>query len=372
MSSRTVNPDTLLSKTSRLLVIQPLVGIGDMLWHKPWIDLLASHCDVTLATKPTAKAKTIFHDAPTGFQVLDIDRSQRGTTGRHDGVLGLFRLAMDFRRSGADTALILHYSSRYAIAARLAGISVIFGYGSSASRWLYTAGYGLSADWRKRHAIDRVAEYARLNNFAIEKPLWRMSASGEGIDEANTLLADIGFASSLNRQRAEPVPYLVIGVGAMHPERQWGAENFANLISSLLSDQNHYHVMVIGGPTETALIEQMNVQLRNRHSVAELKRTSSFTGSLSGAIALMQLSSGYIGNDTSLLNFSALLGVPCIGLFSHSRPLAYSAHIITLDVLSDDDYGMPGIIHKITPTHVMARAAIIWPDMSLSSPPYAN
>jgi heptosyltransferase-2 len=279
---------------------------------------------------------------------------------------------MDFRRSGADTALILHYSSRYAIAARLAGISVIFGYGSSASKWLYTAGYGLSADWRKRHAIDRVAEYARLNNFAIEKPVWRMSASGEGIDEANTLLADIGFASSLNRQRAEPVPYLVIGVGAMHPERQWGAENFANLISSLLSDQNHYHVMVIGGPTETALIEQINVQLRNRHSVAELKRTSSFTGSLSGAIALMQLSSGYIGNDTSLLNFSALLGVPCIGLFSHSRPLAYSAHIITLDVLSDDDYGMPGIIHKITPTHVMARAAIIWPNMTLSSPPYAN
>jgi heptosyltransferase-2 len=130
--------------------------------------------------------------------------------------------------------------------------------------------------------------------------------------------------------------------------------------------------MVLGGPTETALIEQMNVQLRNRHSVAELKRTSSFTGSLSGAIALMQLSSGYIGNDTSLLNFSALLGVPCIGLFSHSRPLAYSAYIITLDVLSDDDYGMPGIIHKITPTHVMARAAIIWPDMSLSSPPYEN
>ena len=199
-----------------------------------------------------------------------------------------------------------------------------------------------------------------------------MSASSEGMDEANTLLADIGFASSLNRQRAEPVPFLVIGVGAMHPERQWGAENFANLISSLLSDQNHYHVMVIGGPTETALIEQMNVQLRNRHSVAELKRTSSFTGSLSGAIALMQLSSGYIGNDTSLLNFSALLGVPCIGLFSHSRPLAYSAHIITLDVLSDDDYGMPGIIHKITPTHVMARAAKIWPDMTLSSPPYAN
>ena len=58
MSSRTFSLANLLSKSTRLLVIQPLVGIGDMLWHKPWIDLLASRCDVTLATKPTVKAKT--------------------------------------------------------------------------------------------------------------------------------------------------------------------------------------------------------------------------------------------------------------------------------------------------------------------------
>ena len=34
----------------RLLVIQPLVGIGDMVWHKPWIDYLADFYDVILAT----------------------------------------------------------------------------------------------------------------------------------------------------------------------------------------------------------------------------------------------------------------------------------------------------------------------------------
>ena len=370
MSSRTFSLANLLSKSTRLLVIQPLVGIGDMLWHKPWIDLLASRCDVTLATKPTVKATTIFHDAPAGFQILDIDRSQRGTTGRHDGILGLFRLAADFKKSGADTALILHYSSRYAIAARLAGITAIFGYGSSRSRWLYTAGNGLSAEWRQKHAIDRMAEYARLNDFAIEKPVWQMSASAEGAGEAKNLLADIGFVSSGRGRRA--APYLVIGVGAMHPDRQWGADKFACLISSLLTHQNQYRVMIMGGPDETALIEQITAQLSDRHSVAQLTRVSSFTGSLSSAIGLIQLSSGYIGNDTSLLNFSALLGVPSIGLFSQARPLAYSAHIIALDVLSDDDYGTPGIIHKITPKDVMERARIVWPDMTPSSPPSKN
>ncbi|MEL0023371.1 MAG: hypothetical protein VW934_03870, partial [Alphaproteobacteria bacterium] len=44
----------------RLLLIQPLVGIGDMIWHKPWIDHLAAHYDVILATKPTVNARRVF------------------------------------------------------------------------------------------------------------------------------------------------------------------------------------------------------------------------------------------------------------------------------------------------------------------------
>jgi len=33
----------------RLLVVQPLVGIGDMVWHKPWIDHLAAPLDEAIA-----------------------------------------------------------------------------------------------------------------------------------------------------------------------------------------------------------------------------------------------------------------------------------------------------------------------------------
>ncbi len=60
------------SARKRLLVVQPLVGIGDMVWHKPWIDHLAGGFDVILAAKPTAHAKTLFHgtdgmDAMTGW-----------------------------------------------------------------------------------------------------------------------------------------------------------------------------------------------------------------------------------------------------------------------------------------------------------------
>ena len=45
-----------VSRRPRLLEIQSLVGIEDMVWYKPWIDHLAREYDIILATKPTVHA----------------------------------------------------------------------------------------------------------------------------------------------------------------------------------------------------------------------------------------------------------------------------------------------------------------------------
>ena len=82
-SLSSLSPDP-KSARKRLLVVQPLVGIGDMVWHKPWIDHLAGGFDVILAAKPTAHAKTLFHGTDGIVGWLDIDRSMRGRRGRHE------------------------------------------------------------------------------------------------------------------------------------------------------------------------------------------------------------------------------------------------------------------------------------------------
>ena len=64
-----------------ILVIQPLVGIGDMIWHKPWIDALAARTTVTLAAKPTAQTAILFPpEQHAGLHHLHIQRSLRGRT----------------------------------------------------------------------------------------------------------------------------------------------------------------------------------------------------------------------------------------------------------------------------------------------------
>ena len=61
------------SSQAKLLVIQPLVGIGDMIWHKPWIDYLCSHNQVILATKPSVQAPVLFAETE-GLQTAFIRR----------------------------------------------------------------------------------------------------------------------------------------------------------------------------------------------------------------------------------------------------------------------------------------------------------
>ena len=117
------------SSREKLLVIQPLVGIGDMVWHKPWIDYLCTQNDVILATKPTVQAPVLFADTDGLVDILPIDRSQRGTRGRHDGWRGFWQLVADFKSTGARRALILHHSPRYAIAAYFARMTSRWGYG---------------------------------------------------------------------------------------------------------------------------------------------------------------------------------------------------------------------------------------------------
>ena len=68
--NRIMSGVSVLSSARHLLVIQPLVGIGDMIWHKPWIDHLARTHKVTLMTKPSVQADVIFEGAPDSFSVL--------------------------------------------------------------------------------------------------------------------------------------------------------------------------------------------------------------------------------------------------------------------------------------------------------------
>ena len=322
--------------SEKLLIIQPLVGIGDMIWHKPWIDHLCNENRVVLATKPTVQASILFQSTRGLIDILSIERSQRGKRGCHDGWMGFWRLVSDFRSVGADKALILHHSPRYALAAYLAGIKLRWGYGISHQHWWLNKGQFLNETARKMHPIAKMHEYAALNDFVID-PIWHISISPAANVAADKFMEahDIAVGSNM----------IILGIGAMDEERCWPLNKFAELIILFAAQRPHIVCCLMGAPSEQPLVDEVFDLLPNN-----VRAVNAIT-KLDVGIALLAKAGGFVGNDSGLLNLAAACGRPALGIYAQSLPLDYTPTLHAVAV-ADILIGLPGKIKTIAAVDV--------------------
>lgn len=332
-----------------LLVIQPLVGIGDMVWHKPWIDQLIETQDVYLVTKMASHPQVLFSTTLPKEKIIALDRNIRGEKGRHDGPLGLWRLARDLKKTGARRAVFLHHSSTLRLSLSLAGISQIVGFGLGQNKGL--TGAQLSVDDKQIHATKRMKKFWDINGWPHPEKGWHIDIDPQSKRQ--------GLAS-LKASDITPSNLLIFGIGAMHEDRCWPANRFAEVIADLQKTRPDITIGLMGGPAERPTAEEIQAYLQQGgHAPAY----EIFTN-LAEAIAILSVAKGYVGNDTSLLNIAAVLGRPSLGLFSQSPPLTYVPTLHHLDVIKEQDYGQAGIIRQITSDDVRSGIEAIWPRKS--------
>jgi heptosyltransferase-2 len=249
------------------LVVQPLPGIGDALWHLPHLRAIARTAPdrrVTLLTKERSLAERLFAAEPAVHRVLWLHRNP----GRHDGLYGFVRLAALLRGHRFARAWILHASARYAQAAAAAGIAERHGYGLGAQRWFLNRPPFLSPRLASAHPIEKA------NRFMAAKGL-RLSEQ-----DAQLPISPAAAQHIADRFGQCPRPWIALGIGSSETYKQWGGHNFAAL--ALPIDQT---------------------------------------------AALLSLCRLYVGNDTGVLNLAAAVGTQAIGLFGGSPPLTYSPNI---------------------------------------------
>lgn len=341
-----------LATAKHILVIQPLVGIGDMIWHKPWLDKLASDHRITLAAKPTAQTNCLFPQADEhNMALLSLDRSLRGKKGRHDGAIGFIRLISDFRKTGADTAIILHHSPRYALACQLAGIKTRLGYGHRKHNIGLNAGKTLDKNLhRNTHAIKRIQVFAGENGFGIPDAQWQLTPHQHNLNWAEKWLAD-SFSKCAENETKD---FFIFGIGAMHGSRCWPAEKFAALADMISNSRLKRPILLLAGPNDAAFMQQLIASSAHPEQLIPVQT------SLEKAIAILSKASGFVGNDSGPLNIMACLGVPALGLFSQSKPLEYNQYLYKLELFNDEDYGTEGLIGRITAKNVFERMLQIW------------
>ena len=113
----------------KVLVIQPKIGMGDMIIYLPYIQAISKHYknSVSILVKENSRAKELLNDNNHIKEILFLSRS-KDKLGSHAGVKGFFQLVKKIKSKNFDKVFIFNSSLRYLLIAKFAGIKNIAQY----------------------------------------------------------------------------------------------------------------------------------------------------------------------------------------------------------------------------------------------------
>ncbi len=308
----------------RSLLIQPLPGIGDMVWHLPHIHSIAALTEqgkLSILTKPRSRADVLLAGDTCVDKILWLQRKP----GKHDGLQGFFRLVAELRSEAFQSVWILHDSHRYAWAAFLAGIPERRGYGQGIQQLLLSHPIQLEAGQLKLHPIELgnlLLQHYGINKIEDE-PVLPVCAVAQ-----QRMHAIFGAVAK---------PRVAIGIGSSEAFKQWGQNRFTELVIALGTRFAH-ELILIGGPGEQEMANAILSAAEN----AGVRFHPAIGLPIDDTAAVLAECDLYVGNDTGFLNMAAALAVPCIGLFGGSPPLTHSRYLHCL-LPETPSQGMDGI-----------------------------
>ena len=295
-------------------VVVPHKGIGDLIWHLPYIRAIAA-CSpggrVTVIARPSSRAVELLSAEPAVSRVIEFDRRPRGDEGlrgRHDGWREQWAFACQLRRLRIGRIYIFSGRFRHGLLARLAGVRHRAGFGFTLTERLFLN----DPPCIRRHRGPGNWVYPEATAFAVAHRLVagpvvpRMNVPQELVQQLAAQLADL------------PRPRYALAIGSSDRRRNWGAARFASLAQALA--ESGAGVVLLGGPAEQSLAHEIVASVPDPLRAAVLPMCQA---SVLVSAAALRNCDACIGNDTGVLNMAAACGLPSLGLFGASPPLKH-------------------------------------------------
>jgi heptosyltransferase-2 len=318
-------------------VIQPLPGIGDMIWHLPHIRALAEHWGgrVLLVAKPRSAADQLFAAETTVADVLWMDRNPDNRSGRHDGPAGLLRLIAALRARRLRRAILLHHSRTLAFALLAAGIPDRYGYGFPTQRPFLNRAPFLPGTSMTLHPYDQATAWLAAANIPLADPEPRLAISPRA---RRAVRERVGLGRG---------DLLLFGIGSSEPYKQWGADRFATLAAAL-ARSGWRRLALAGGVAETTLAAEIRTRVGDRVEIVP-----AIAWTLPELAALAAEAEFYVGNDTGVMNLAAAAGLRSYGLFGAVPPFHHASRIVPV-LPPDRRVSLQDGMARITPDAVLA------------------
>lgn len=331
-----MKPNSLLPRT---VVVHHRSGIGDLIWHIPYLRAIAAVSrdgKVSVIAKPSCRAAEVLAAESCIDEIIDFDRRPRPgeqRRGRHDSFGAQLAFARELQARQFGRIYIFSGRPRYGLLALLVGIPERAGFGFSAVERLFLN----VPPYIQRHSGAGNWVYPEATEFCIAHGL----VSGAVVPRMEVLASELRHAE--RDLAALASPRYAFSIGTSKPCNDWGRARFAALAASLA--EQGCGILLLGGPAEeeaaAAIVAAMPACWRDQVMV-------SAQASIQRSAALLRHCDYCVGNDTGALNMALANGVPALGLFGASQPLTHDPRLQALSA-----QGMSAI----SPAAVMDRLA---------------
>ena len=283
----------------KVLVIQPKVGMGDMVIYLPYIHAISKKYNkpVTILVKENTRAKELFIDDNHIGEILNLERL-KNKKGKHDGIQGFFRLAEELKQKKFDKVFIFNGSLRYLLISKLAKIKNI-------------AQYPLFQKKDNIVTSAKIFTEHELSSIISTQP--KLLLSKIKIDNQKKFFSD-------------KFKHICLGISASGPTKRWAIENYINLCEKI-NDIMPSKFYIAAGSKDKKLIDKIN------ESKIKNNCTSFIDLKISQTMPIIKNCDLYVGNDTGWLHIASALDIKCLALFMDSPVQAYGKYSKNINII---------------------------------------
>jgi heptosyltransferase-2 len=274
------------------ILIRSANWVGDAIMTTPAMKMIRYNfpkAHITLLAKPWVLP--VFEHNPHVDRLMTYQAA-----GRHNGHLGVLRLARDLHAEHFDLAIIFQNAIEAALLTWLARVPRRLGFTTDGRTLLLTHRIRSWRGLKKGHLVDY---YLGLLTGAGLSPVDRRLVLVLSDNEkrfARQMLADLGIAPN--------GPIIGINPGATYgTAKRWPADRFVELSRRLIRDQGA-RVLIFGGPGEARLGDRIADHV-GQGCTNLCDRTS-----LRQAMALIGCCRAFVTNDSGLMHVAAALDIP--------------------------------------------------------------
>ena len=283
----------------KVLVIQPKIGMGDMVIYLPYIHAISKkyQVPVTILVKENSRANQLLAEDNNIKEILILDR-MKNNSGVHDGISGFLKLSRELKLKKFDKVFIFSSSLRYLLISKIAGIK----------------------------NISQYPLFRKKDNIVTSAKIFTEDELGQIISTQPKLIIDENRVNVAKKSFSKDFKHICLGISASGPTKRWDIKNFIELCDNI-NEKIPSKFYLAAGNNDKDLIDQfLNSELSNNCiSFKDLK--------ISETLPIIKNCNLYIGNDTGWLHISSALGVKCLALFMDSPVQAYGKYSKNIEVI---------------------------------------